>query len=63
VCGQGRLNEPLLTVGEAARLLALSPRTLYAWVEAGRVPCVRIGRLVRFERSALNTLLDKEWSA
>lgn len=28
---------------EAARLLAVSPRTLWEWTRAGLVPCVRVG--------------------
>ena len=47
------LSEPLLTIQEAAELLKLSPRTLYVLVEADRIPYVRIGRAVRFDRATL----------
>ena len=50
---QVNLSEPLLTVRQAARLLSVSPRTLYSWTESDRLPCVRIGRLIRFELTAL----------
>ena len=48
----------LLDVTEAAVLLGLkSPRTLYKWAYAGRIPSVRIGRLLRFRRSDLERLI------
>jgi hypothetical protein len=28
---------------DAARMLSVSPRTLWGWTEAGLVPCVRVG--------------------
>lgn len=28
---------------DAARMLAVSPRTLWEWTRAGLIPCVRIG--------------------
>jgi excisionase family DNA binding protein len=50
-------DEPfLLTVKEAAKRLAISERTLFAMTSSGEIPCVRIGRLVRF---AVETL--KKW--
>lgn len=48
-----RLNEPLLTPREAAALLAVRVSWVYDAVRAGRVPCVRVGRHVRFLRSDL----------
>jgi excisionase family DNA binding protein len=47
---------PLLwTSREAARALALSERTLFSLVKRGEVPCVRIGRAVRFDPRDLRT--------
>ena len=34
-----------------------SPRTLYKWAYAGRIPVVKIGRLLRFHRSDLERLI------
>lgn len=34
----------LLSVKQAAEYLGLSPKTLYAWIESGRVPYVALGR-------------------
>jgi len=46
---------PLLLVDarEAARLLSVSPRTLWAMTHQGDLPCVRIGRLVRYDVAGL----------
>jgi len=34
-----------------------SPRTLYKWAYAGRLPSVKIGKLLRFRRSDLERLI------
>jgi excisionase family DNA binding protein len=51
-----RPNQPaeqLLTVADAALLLQVPPRTLYVFVESGRIPFLRLGRSIRFEREAV----------
>lgn len=40
--------EPLIRPEAVARLLACSPKTVYAWAASGLLPSVRLGRLVRF---------------
>lgn len=50
------LGEPLLTAGDAAALLSVRPSWIYEAVRDGRLPCVRVGRHVRFLRSDL-----EEW--
>ncbi len=48
----------LLDVHEAAALLSLkSPRTLYKWAYAGRIPSVKIGKLLRFRHSDIERLI------
>ncbi len=46
-------NENLLTVAGAAALLAVKPRTIYAWVAERRIPYSKAGRLLRFDRAQL----------
>jgi excisionase family DNA binding protein len=46
-------SERLLTLKEAASLLAVKPRTMYAWVAERRIPFSKVGRLLRFDRVAL----------
>jgi excisionase family DNA binding protein len=38
----------LLTLEEVANFLRLHPRTLRRLVAGGRIPCMRIGRAIRF---------------
>lgn len=57
------LAEPLLTVSEAAKLLRISPWTLYHHVQRGILPAVRIGRRVRFSRAALEAWLEGQAAA
>ena len=43
----------LLSVSEAAALLGVSIHTVYAWVSAGRIPLVKLGRRTLFDPDAL----------
>lgn len=43
--------EPLVyAVPEVAVLLKVSPSTVHRWIEAGRIPVVRYGKIVRIPR-------------
>ena len=44
-------NPPLelLTAHELAQRLRVSEKTLRRWTVAERLPCIRVGRLVRFD--------------
>jgi excisionase family DNA binding protein len=46
----------LLKTDEAAELLSIKPWTLRSWVSEGRIPFVKLGRLVRFNEKRL-----EEW--
>jgi excisionase family DNA binding protein len=48
----------LLTVPELANWLRLKPSTIYAWAEAGRLPCVRLGGRLRFVRGDVLRWID-----
>ena len=45
--------EALVDTRSAAALLGVSTRTVYVWVEMGKLPHVRVGRLVRFRPADL----------
>src|SRR5438552_9603057 len=52
-----RQEDELLTVAEAARLLRVTPHTIYRWISAGRLPAVRYSRRVlRIPRGELASL-------
>jgi excisionase family DNA binding protein len=43
-----RLDSRLLTAGDVAELLRVPVSTVYELARSGRLPCLRIGRAVRF---------------
>jgi excisionase family DNA binding protein len=47
------LSEPLLTPADAAALLSVRRSWIYDAARNGHLPCVRVGRHVRFLRSDL----------
>ena len=50
----------LLTAAEAARALAISPRTLWALTQRGEIPALKIGRrAVRYNRRDLLAYVDQ----
>jgi len=53
-------NSDLLTETEAAEFLGLEPKTLAIWRSTKRYPLsyVKVGRLVRYQRSDLLAFLD-----
>jgi len=51
------LDAPLLRPEEAARLLAVKTNWIYEAVRDGRLPCLRLGRHIRFTRAMLEQWL------
>jgi len=51
-------NDGYLTLGEAAKILHVSPAWLYKRVEKGEIPHRRIGRMIRFHRKDIDELMD-----
>lgn len=47
----------LLTVREAARVVAVSPDTIYRRVASGELPVVHVGRLIRIHPDDLAALV------
>ena len=52
------LDEPLLDVDQAAALLNVRPSWVRDATRAGRLPCIRVGRHLRFTRAML-----ERWAA
>lgn len=53
----------LLTVQETATLLEVSEGTVRRHVAAGRLPAVRVGRLIRIRREAVERFIEPTASA
>lgn len=54
------LSEPLLRADGAAQLLSVRTSWIYEAVRDGRLPCVRVGRHVRFLRSDLERWVSEQ---
>jgi len=52
------LNTPLLRPDQAAQLLAVRTSWIYDAVRCGRLPCLRVGRHIRFTQAMLEQWLD-----
>ncbi len=50
--------EPLWTVRDLAAFVKSTPDAVYRWVELGMVPCIRLGRSIRFDPAVI-----REWLA
>lgn len=61
--GQQGTKPFLLKAREAARRLAISERHLYQLTSSGEVPCVRIGKLVRYSVETLRKWIKDRESA
>ncbi len=51
-------NPQLLKPAEAARSLAISERKLWGLTKCGEIPCVRIGRSVRYDPRDLASWIE-----
>ena len=51
-----------MTAKELAGLLSISTKTLYKMIKENRIPCMRIGDLVRFDRQITIEWIRARWS-
>lgn len=49
-----------LTIQELATRLDVEPSTIHRWVRTGRIPSVKLGKLVLIPESALRRQLEEE---
>jgi excisionase family DNA binding protein len=57
---QALLDDPTVTVDEAAVLLSVSRHGAYEGVKAGQIPSIRIGRCIRVPCTGLRAMLGIE---
>jgi excisionase family DNA binding protein len=43
----------LMTLAQVAELLNVKPKTIYDWTHRRRIPCVKLGRLLRFDQDEI----------
>ena len=58
-----RADDPIMTVAEAAAYLAVAESWIYDNHRALNMPTVKLGRQLRFRRSALDAWLDSQRAA
>ncbi len=56
----GLLNEPLLNADQAAGLLSVRKSWIYEAVRANQMPCLKVGRHIRFTRPMLESWLARQ---
>jgi excisionase family DNA binding protein len=57
---RGDTLSPLYSVREVAEQLGVHPETIRRHIHEGRLEAVRVGRLLRIPKEALETLLDEQ---
>lgn len=53
-----RIIMKLINTTELSRILNVSEKTLYHWAQQRKIPCVRLGRLVRFNTDDITKWLE-----
>lgn len=51
--------EPLLTYQQAAKILGVTPRTVWNLVDNGLLPAIRFGRSVRIDPADLRSFIER----
>ncbi len=51
------MEKRYLTPNEVAEYTSLSRRTVYLWVERGKLPCSKLGKILRFDRIAIDAFM------
>jgi excisionase family DNA binding protein len=54
------LTEPLLSVSEVAATLGVHPETIRRLIHDGRLDAIRIGRVLRIDRSELGRFVEAQ---
>jgi excisionase family DNA binding protein len=52
-------DDELLTATEVAKLLRLGDRTLREKATSGEIPCVRLGRQIRFRPADIRKIIEE----
>jgi len=47
-----------LSTNDAARLLGITSRTLYRFIDQGEIPAYRMGRVIRLRRSEVEAFIE-----
>ena len=53
-------SSPLLNQKELAEILSVHDITVCRWTVAGKIPCHRIGRIIRYDLAAVMAAIEKK---
>jgi excisionase family DNA binding protein len=57
--GGSRLEEPLLTVGEVAKVMRVSNMTVYRLIKSGQLAAIRVGKNYRIRNREVDRYLSE----
>ncbi|NLL62449.1 MAG: helix-turn-helix domain-containing protein [Candidatus Atribacteria bacterium] len=49
-----------LTAKQVAKNLQVKPLTIYQWARDGKIPAIKIGRVWRFHKGAIDKFLEEQ---
>jgi len=52
--------EEYLTTKQVAKYLQVKPLTVYQWAKSNKIPAIKIGRIWRFKREAIDNFLENQ---
>ncbi len=50
---------PLLTVKDVAARLHVNEKTVYSWVSQGKIPCMKLNGVIRFDQTDIQQWLQR----
>jgi len=54
-----QIQARLLTVKETAKYLAICERTVWFMIKEQKIPAIRFGRIIRFDKRDLDEFIDR----
>ena len=54
------MEERLMSIEEICEYLGFSIYTIYAWVKKEKIPCHKVGRLLKFRKNEIDEWVSKQ---
>lgn len=59
-CMEEEIMEEYLTAKQVAEYLQVKPLTIYQWAREEKIPAIKIGRIWRFKKEAIDNFLEEQ---
>jgi len=56
------VDQRYLTLQQVSEYIGFSPKTLYTWVEEGKIPAYKVGRAWRFDVNEIDTFIKNKYN-